>query len=86
MRPDYRTIRKMLDIMDWTGHCELPTIDLDWLADQLSSRLTNPDLLVCENCDTPREIIVQTALGRICESCLDELTSQAEEYREAMED
>ena len=86
MKLTYKLIRGILDKIDWTTHVELPTNDLDWLAERLSAYLSNPNQRVCENCDTPREIVIPTALGNICEECLEELTEQAEAIRGDLED
>lgn len=86
MRVTPKLIRRWLDLIDWSGHVELPTNDMDWLAEMIAARLTNPNQRICENCDTPREIVIPTALGNICEECLEELSEQAEAIRGDLED
>lgn len=86
MRPEKTTILRILEQLDWTTHIEISYNDMVWLSEQISTRLTNPDMQICDNCDMPRDIVVNTAIGSICESCLDTLSESAEDMREALED
>lgn len=71
--------------LDWTGHCELPTSDIKWLALQLAAILSTEGGR-CEACGDMREIVVETQLGQMCEDCIKEALREAREAREGLEE
>jgi len=72
--------------LDWTGHFELGEQDMYWLAGAISTALTSSDLRMCQMCDTPKEIVVMTSIGAICEECLDDAQAVARETRDLLEE
>ena len=84
--PSAPTIYAILRAIDWRGHVELGEEDLLWLSQELSVSL-NParDSDRCEICEHIRPIVVKSAIGRICEDCLESLAEEAEESRELVE-
>ena len=80
-----RQVRHFLDSLDWSGHFELPDLDLSWLADQISAWLSGASHL-CEACGLIRPVLVETTLGSMCEACLEEAIEEAKEIREELED
>lgn len=77
-------VHAILESLDWTGHVELPTNDLAWLALQISAALDDKRG-ICGSCGRMSEVIVPTRLGHICEDCIDEASEMAESMREGME-
>jgi hypothetical protein len=84
IRPSYRNIRNLLGVLDWSGHVELPDVDLLWLAEQLSARLSATTLESCDSCGRDMPVVVETKLGNICSECLDEATDTADSIREVL--
>src|SRR4030095_5419052 len=83
-RPSYRNIRSLLGVLDWSGHVELPDVDLQWLAEQLSARLSASSLEVCDVCGRDMAVVVTTKLGNICSECLEEATDTADSIKEVL--
>jgi hypothetical protein len=84
IRPSYHNIRHLLEVLDWSGHVELPDTDLAWLAEQLSAHLSATSLETCDACGRPMAIVVTTKLGNICSDCLEEATDTADSIREVL--
>jgi hypothetical protein len=74
----------ILEKFDWSGHVELGRNDLEWLAASLSAAL-HGNKSICSACNCLHEIIIETALGPICEDCIEEMSDQASETREVLE-
>lgn len=85
MRITKTVMFRILELLDWTGHVELPTNDMDWLSEMLANRLTNPNKKACEACGLVKEIIVETPLGNMCEECIENASDEAEIMREDLE-
>ena len=82
-----KTILKALNSLNWQGHVELPDQDLKWLADGLANVLSvNDDARICGICHEFKDITVETRLGRICEDCIDDISSIAEDQRGELEE
>lgn len=86
MKMTHANMLRLLSGLDWMGHCELPDIDMSWLAAELSQRLGNPNLEICDSCSLPKAVVVPTALGPLCEDCIIEARRAASVIREQMED
>lgn len=83
--PTPKTIRYVLDTINWIGHIEISEADKDWLAAEIAAALSEDEAL-CGVCEELKPIVVQTAIGSICEDCIEEINDQAEQAREDMED
>lgn len=83
--PTHKLLRRILEALNWQGHVELGTGDIDWLAAELAVAL-NPrrDRELCEVCDAIKPIVVVTALGRICADCIDDASEEAEAQEEIL--
>jgi hypothetical protein len=79
-----KTMQKIVESLNWTGHCEFPQSDINWLSEQLASAL-NGDGKKCDNCGNYEPVLVSLALGNICETCLEDATEDAEDQREGQE-
>jgi hypothetical protein len=84
IKPTYAAVKHMLHMLDWSGHVELPDADLEWLAEQLSARLSASSLEVCDSCGRSMTIVVTTKLGNICSDCLEEATDTADNIRDTL--
>lgn len=71
--------------LNWQGHVELPTQDVEWLASEIHSILSGDNRGRCENCNQYDEIIIVTPIGRICARCIDHLNSEATQIRQDLE-
>lgn len=84
MKP--KTVLHALRAINWVGHVELPDKDQVWLSEALASCLNaNEDATVCGICSQFKDITVETRLGRICEECIEDITTVAEETRDQLE-
>ena len=63
-------ILKEMELLDWSGHVELPYNDMHWLATMLHAKLTYSNLEVCEACGKATPLVANTALGPICAECV----------------
>lgn len=70
--------------LDWTGHFELPIEDVHWLADEVHQLLLGRKDR-CEACGRSVELVVETALGTICEACLKLAVADAASARRKLE-
>jgi hypothetical protein len=85
--PGPDTIIRILRRLDWSGHVEIGDNDITWLANELAVALSpTGEAELCEMCDTIKPIVVKTSLGRICEDCLEDLTDEASDMREQLEE
>jgi hypothetical protein len=84
--PTQARLLAIIRSLDWTGHFELGEPDMYWLAGAIATALSSDDLRLCQMCDTPREVVVMTAIGAICEECLDEAQAVARGTRELLEE
>src|SRR5215471_16454919 len=80
-----RILREM-ELMDWSGHVELPISDLEWLASQLYVRLTESKEEICEACGRPNPLVITTVLGPICAECVEDMNDHIDQMRDAVED
>lgn len=79
-----KRIMKELELLDWSGHVELPACDMEWLAMQLYARLTKPDLEICSACNRPAPLVLPTPVGSICSECIEDMNDNIDQMREAM--
>lgn len=64
------TILREMELLDWSGHVELPMQDMVWLATQLYAKLSLTREEVCEACGNPAPVVATTPLGPICAECV----------------
>src|SRR5215831_5378582 len=76
-----RILREM-ELMDWSGHVELPICDLEWLASQLYVRLTESKEEICEACGRPNPLVITTVLGPICAECVEDMNDHIDQMRD----
>jgi hypothetical protein len=82
-----KKVHSALESLDWSGHVELPAIDLAWLAGQLSVRLNaSGDAEVCDACNKVVPLLVNTVLGNICADCIEDFNDNIDQMREVMGD
>lgn len=79
-----RKIRQEIETLDWSGHVELGAADMDWLASQLYVRLTESREEVCDACNKPAPVVLQTALGSICAECIDDMAEDIDQIKDTM--
>jgi hypothetical protein len=79
-------ILRELELLDWSGHVELPAFDMEWLASQLYARLNATDAEICEMCHKPSPLVVPTKLGPMCSSCIEDLNDNVDQIRELMDE
>ena len=79
-------ILRELELLDWTGHVELPINDLIWLASSLYVKLNKTTDEVCDACCKPAPIVLSTTLGNICAECVEDMNDNIDQMREAMGD
>lgn len=84
--PTQARLFKIMQALDWTGHFELGEQDMNWLAGAIVEALSGGEARQCQMCDTLQEVVVMTALGPICEKCLEEAQTVARETRELLEE
>jgi len=70
MRITKRSILRELELLDWSGHVELPYNDMAWLASMLYVKLTSTAAEVCEACGKATPVVATTPLGPICAECV----------------
>lgn len=85
MKATEKNIYRVMELIDWMGHVELPINDMRWLAAELSVRLLSGKNTVCDSCNTAQPIVVATALGNMCQDCIDAASDEAEETRDTLE-
>jgi hypothetical protein len=86
MKFSTKQLRDMIYMLDWTGHNELSNSDIEWLAEELALCLSGEKKGRCEVCDNLHEVIVETKLGDICETCLADMAEEARTTREGQEE
>jgi hypothetical protein len=79
-------ILREIELLDWSGHVELPYTDMQWLASQLFVRLTGTDAEVCDACNKAAPIVLSTTLGNICAECVDDWNDNIDQMRDVMGD
>jgi len=79
-------IFREIELLDWTGHVELPTNDMLWLASQLYVKLNKTTDEVCDACCKAAPIVLSTTLGNICAECVEDMNDQIDQQREIMGD
>lgn len=84
-KPTPERIHQILMGMDWSGHVELPTADLSWLARELATRL-NSRFEICDSCGSAKTFLVPTGAGGLCEDCVDAARQDLNAIRFALED
>jgi hypothetical protein len=82
----YDRIYKTIETLDWGGHVELPTGDMQWLAGQLYMRLNATEVDLCDACNKPAPLVLQTTLGNICAECLEDMNENIDQMRDVMGD
>jgi hypothetical protein len=72
MIPSVKALARMLECLNWTGHVELPTTDIQWLAKEIRKFMigTPGKCAICNNAHTTT---ITTAIGAICTTCIEEL-------------
>ena len=85
MKPSAKELEHIIAALNWVGHVELPDDDLRWLANEIAATL-HGERDRCENCGHLHEVIIETQLGDICETCISLISDEAREAREAQED
>jgi len=78
-------IMREMELLDWSGHVELPINDMQWLASQLCARLNSTSVEVCEVCNKPAPIVVTTRLGPICAECVEDMNDNVDQIREVLD-
>lgn len=68
MKINYSKIFHILTSIDWVGHAEYSVDDLRWLATALAAKLQGP-AEACEACGQFKELVIETKLGFVCETC-----------------
>lgn len=79
-------IFKELELLDWTGHVELPVNDMLWLAASLYVKLNKTEEEVCDACCKSAPLVLATAVGNICAECVEDMNDNIDQMREAMGD
>ena len=79
-----KKVYRALESLDWGGHVELPIIDLEWLASQLSVRLNATDVEVCDACNKAAPLVLTTTLGNICADCVEDMNDNIDQMREVL--
>jgi len=79
-----RILREM-ELLDWSGHVELPMFDMQWLASQLCVRLNATDAEVCEACGKIAPLVITTVLGPICAECVEDMNDNIDQIRDALD-
>ena len=81
----YKILRE-IELLDWSGHVELPYTDMQWLAMQLYVKLTQTSEEVCDACNKTAPIVLSTSLGNICAECVEDMNDNIDQMRDAMGD
>ena len=84
MRLTRAIILKEMELLDWSGHVELPYADMTWLASQLYVKLSATKEEVCEACGNPAPIVATTTLGPICADCVKDWGENIEQIEEVL--
>ena len=74
MIPSPKTLTTIISNLSWTGHVELPFVDIQWLAGEIFRALSGglkPDQ--CGICGGQEQPTVKTLLGVICVGCIEDL-------------
>ncbi|GEM_PF-4721141 len=79
-----RKILREIELLDWTGHVELPRQDMAWLASQLYVKLSETAAEVCDACDKVAPLVLSTALGNICADCVEDMNDNIDQMRETL--
>lgn len=79
-------VYRAIEGLDWSGHVELPTIDMQWLAAQLFVRLSSTIEEVCDACCKAAPIVLSTTLGNICAECVEDMNDQIDQQRDLLAD
>ena len=79
-------IFRELELLDWTGHVELPVNDMLWIASQLYVKLNKTDDEVCDACSRAAPIVLSTTLGNICAECVEDMNDQIDQQRDMLSD
>jgi hypothetical protein len=85
MKPTAKEFENIMFALNWMGHVELADDDVKWLANEIAATLKG-ERDRCEACGHLHEVIIETALGDICETCIGRAAEEAREVREAQED
>ena len=72
MIPSVNTLTQMLECLNWSGHVELPTHDLQWLAKEIRRFLVGSPGK-CAICSNVHTTTITTAVGVICADCIEDL-------------
>lgn len=80
-----RKILREIELLDWSGHVELPYHDMQWLASQLYVRLTQTSEEVCDACNKAAPIVLSTSLGNICAECVEDFNDNIDQMRDVMD-
>jgi hypothetical protein len=78
-------ILREIELLDWSGHVELPYNDMLWLASQLFVKLTGSDTEVCDACNKAAPLVLNTTLGNICAECVDDWNDNIDQMRDMMD-
>ena len=73
-----------LEALDWRGHVELPSADLQWLSAQLYNKLAAKEAEICDACNKAAPIVLETPLGNICAECLEDYNDHVDQIRDAL--
>lgn len=83
--PTASSLYHLLLTLNWNGHMELGENDLRWLANEIHALLAGHKRGTCEVCGAPKNVVITTALGLVCEDCIEEMSDAAASIREDME-
>lgn len=84
--PSASALYHMILSLNWNGHMELGENDVRWLANEVHALLVGKKPGLCEVCSARKDIVITTALGVICEDCIDDMSDTAATIREDMEE
>jgi predicted amidophosphoribosyltransferase len=79
-------ILREIELLDWTGHVELPFADMQWLAANLYVKLSQSTEEVCDACNKPAPFVLTMALGNICAECVEDMNDNIDQMRDALGD
>ena len=79
-------IMREMELLDWTGHVELPINDMLWLASSLFVKLNKTTDEVCDACCKAAPIVLSTTLGNICAECVEDMNDQIDQQRDMLSD
>jgi hypothetical protein len=78
-----RILREM-ELLDWSGHVELPYADMAWLASMLYVKLSPSGEEVCEACGKATPLVATTVLGPICAECVRDWGDNIEQIEDVL--